>query len=302
MQQALQLVRRELGPDAAVLRTREVRTGGMLGLFTGERGIEVEASAEVIVPSRLPRRPALLDQGIDLTEMAQLRLSVEHDQINDRRATDVPAPFHLVVAAAASRVGSTTIATNLATALNHQQLRTIVCSADHEFDRFTAPNFNNHSADGTAADVILFDVGSKPVQNSHRFWNTAGLVLLVVTPESKTILDGYAAIKHLSDQHPNLKFQTVVNLAHDETEAEGVHRQIAQTCRQFLNLEVTAAGFVPQDASIRRPLFMSERNPAARRFEQIAGQLAINGPINYLRFVSRKNLKFAESAIATGRY
>jgi flagellar biosynthesis protein FlhF len=56
MQAALRLVRRELGPDAAVLRTREVRAGGVMGLLTGERGIEVEASAEVIVPRPRPDR------------------------------------------------------------------------------------------------------------------------------------------------------------------------------------------------------------------------------------------------------
>lgn len=58
MQEALALVRRELGPDAAVLQTREVRGGGWLGLFGGARQIEVVASAEVNVPSRLPQRAA----------------------------------------------------------------------------------------------------------------------------------------------------------------------------------------------------------------------------------------------------
>jgi flagellar biosynthesis protein FlhF len=53
MQEALTLVRRELGPDAAVLHTREVRNR-WLGLFPGPRQIEVTASRGVNVPSRLP--------------------------------------------------------------------------------------------------------------------------------------------------------------------------------------------------------------------------------------------------------
>jgi flagellar biosynthesis protein FlhF len=59
MYEALQLVRRELGPDAAVLHTREVRGGRLLGWLAGRRQIEVTASADVNVPSRLPpqRRP-----------------------------------------------------------------------------------------------------------------------------------------------------------------------------------------------------------------------------------------------------
>lgn len=53
IQEALRLIREELGPDAAVLHTREVPSGILGGMF-GSRQIEVTASNEVNVPSRLP--------------------------------------------------------------------------------------------------------------------------------------------------------------------------------------------------------------------------------------------------------
>ncbi len=56
MQEALAMVRRELGPAAAVLHTREVRTARLFGLIRGGPEIEVTASSEVNVPSRLPRK------------------------------------------------------------------------------------------------------------------------------------------------------------------------------------------------------------------------------------------------------
>jgi flagellar biosynthesis protein FlhF len=56
MQQALALVRRELGPAAAVLHTREIRGGALWSWIPGLRQIEITASTEVNVPSRLPRR------------------------------------------------------------------------------------------------------------------------------------------------------------------------------------------------------------------------------------------------------
>lgn len=56
MQEALVMVRSDLGPDAAVLHTREVRGGRFFGLLPGKRRIEVTASCDVNVPSRLPRR------------------------------------------------------------------------------------------------------------------------------------------------------------------------------------------------------------------------------------------------------
>src|SRR6185436_19872286 len=53
MRDALELVRRELGPSAAVLHTREVNGGPLSRLVFG-RKYEVAASAAVNVPSRLP--------------------------------------------------------------------------------------------------------------------------------------------------------------------------------------------------------------------------------------------------------
>jgi flagellar biosynthesis protein FlhF len=53
MRDALELVRRELGPSAAVLHTREVNSG-LLGRMLFGRQYEVAASAAVNVPSRLP--------------------------------------------------------------------------------------------------------------------------------------------------------------------------------------------------------------------------------------------------------
>src|SRR5690606_14274943 len=53
MQQALDLVRHELGPSASVLHTREVN-GGFVKRIVFGRQYEVAASATVHVPSRLP--------------------------------------------------------------------------------------------------------------------------------------------------------------------------------------------------------------------------------------------------------
>ncbi len=69
MQAALQKVRQELGPDASVLHTREVRSGLMRWL-TGNRQIEVTASNQVTVPSRLPERTPVESSGADASDTA----------------------------------------------------------------------------------------------------------------------------------------------------------------------------------------------------------------------------------------
>jgi flagellar biosynthesis protein FlhF len=52
LQEALVLVRRELGPDAAVLQTRQVRRG-LWNWLTGRSEVEIVASGSLHVPSRL---------------------------------------------------------------------------------------------------------------------------------------------------------------------------------------------------------------------------------------------------------
>jgi len=56
LQEALAMVRADLGPDAAVLHTREIRGPRLLRWIPGVRKVEVAASLDVNVPSRLPRR------------------------------------------------------------------------------------------------------------------------------------------------------------------------------------------------------------------------------------------------------
>ncbi|MEM7312892.1 MAG: flagellar biosynthesis protein FlhF [Planctomycetota bacterium] len=51
LQEALRLVQQDLGPDAAVLKTREVWPG-LLGGMMGQREIEVTASTDIEIPSR----------------------------------------------------------------------------------------------------------------------------------------------------------------------------------------------------------------------------------------------------------
>jgi flagellar biosynthesis protein FlhF len=64
--EALQLVRHELGPDAVVLNTREVRAGGVFGLLSGRRCWELKASADLPVLGPWLHSIARLDRGIDL--------------------------------------------------------------------------------------------------------------------------------------------------------------------------------------------------------------------------------------------
>ena len=84
MQEALAMVRSDLGPTAAVLHTREIGTSGLLKWLPGMRRIEVTAALEVNVPSRFANRKAG-DQGLDLTT-APARKAAEPQPLPRRAA------------------------------------------------------------------------------------------------------------------------------------------------------------------------------------------------------------------------
>jgi flagellar biosynthesis protein FlhF len=69
MHEALAMVRHDLGPEAAVLHTREVQTRRFFGWLSGPREIEVTASRDVNVPSRLPPRASSADPRGDRDEV-----------------------------------------------------------------------------------------------------------------------------------------------------------------------------------------------------------------------------------------
>ncbi|MCA9188734.1 MAG: flagellar biosynthesis protein FlhF [Pirellulaceae bacterium] len=92
LHEALQMVRTDLGPDAAILQTREV-SGNLLTRWIGATQVEVTASAEVHVPSRfscsvnddpsMPSRDNVLvadGDGIDNSTGTELPIAANHEE------------------------------------------------------------------------------------------------------------------------------------------------------------------------------------------------------------------------------
>lgn len=103
LHEALQLIRRELGPDAAVLHTREVRSG-----WLGWRmELEVTASAEVEIPSRManvvtaPPEPTLEAATVASAERIDFRQMFQQNLEQDSAGLDLSQPTHTEFAAVA---------------------------------------------------------------------------------------------------------------------------------------------------------------------------------------------------------
>lgn len=93
MHEALAIVRKELGPDAAILRTREVRVRRWFGLLPGRPEIEITASINVNVPSRLPPQ-AFPGNGLNREAIAETGLSLERSAAETRALVMRTGAFH----------------------------------------------------------------------------------------------------------------------------------------------------------------------------------------------------------------
>ncbi len=94
------------------------------------------------------------------------------------------------------------------------------------------------------AEIVVLDAGNGPHPILRPCWHAADLRLVVTTPETSAILDTYALIKQWSDRDTPESIHAVVNQATDATSAEAVYGRLAQACRRFLGLELSAAGHV----------------------------------------------------------
>ncbi len=180
MQEALALVRQELGSQAAVLHTREVRSRGLARLWGGGELIEVVASDNVSVPGRLPdpyskvREPVSphSSTGIDLTEIASPRGDHIEPQFaprsraaayieqglrplvtvgeNQSQFAHAGGGAPLVLICGASGAGATTVSWKLAQALAGQGRRAVWVDADLS-SRECSPAPNR---EGSLADVL----------------------------------------------------------------------------------------------------------------------------------------------------
>jgi flagellar biosynthesis protein FlhG len=149
------------------------------------------------------------------------------------------------------------------------------------------------------ADVIIIDTGAGISPNVLSFTRAADQVLVVTTPEPTAITDAYAVIKVISRQaamnasggvagdlskavgeNPETRLSLLVNQARSAAEAQVVQERIAKVARQFLNVSVLDAGYVPSDEQVmlavrRRTPFVlgSPRCPASQSVAKLAMRL-----------------------------
>lgn len=86
VQEALQMVRRDLGPEASVLQARELRGSGVWRFLPGRKGFEIVATREVQVPSRMAPREPLVSERTELAASRVIERDDTHEEIKSQIA------------------------------------------------------------------------------------------------------------------------------------------------------------------------------------------------------------------------
>jgi flagellar biosynthesis protein FlhG len=131
------------------------------------------------------------------------------------------------------------------------------------------------------ADYIVIDTGAGISPNVLSFTRAADHVLVVTTPEPTAITDAYAVVKVLSRDNGGRRISLLVNQATSQDEGRSVFERIARVARQFLQVEIFDAGWVPDDEHVvlsvrkRTPFVLAyPRCPAAMCVTQLAMRLS----------------------------
>ena len=132
----------------------------------------------------------------------------------------------------------------------------------------------------TTYDHIIIDTSSGFNKLSKHFAGIVNKCLMILTCEPTSIIDAYAFIKAV--KRNGLRFNTVVNQADSEEEAEKTYGVLENICKKFLQIDPGWIGMIPRDESVRdtvkKQSLLTLQNPdseALLRVRELVGKLTI---------------------------
>lgn len=127
-----------------------------------------------------------------------------------------------------------------------------------------------------APDVVLVDLpGGKPALSQEGLRKSE--VVIAMLPGSESIMSGYALMKRLSRDHGISRFHILVNRLARSEDGEDIARNVIDTAAEFLGVEVSYMGFIPDDARLVQAVRLSQPvveaypvSAASRQFKRVA--------------------------------
>lgn len=129
-------------------------------------------------------------------------------------------------------------------------------------------------------DFILVDHSSGKSQTAITTARTSDLNLLMLVPDLSSISDCYGLFKFLKRSNPRLDCRLLVNRTESAEEADYIIRKFSALSERFLGVVPQAAGYLPEDESIRHSVAnqttlneLEESGPALAALDNLAARL-----------------------------
>ena len=139
---------------------------------------------------------------------------------------------------------------------------------------------------GHVTEWVIVDAGAGDPQRLQPLWQLADRVLVAITPDAISILNGYARMKWLIRSGWRATCHTLVNQAAHQQHATEIYHRLAHSCRRFLGFTPDIAGWVPLDLALtatstpRIPLALREpKSPAALAIDRIGTDVTHTTPV-----------------------
>lgn len=110
----------------------------------------------------------------------------------------------------------------------------------------------------TRAGRILVDGGSGPPERLATLARSAGVLVLVATPDPAALIDTYALLKLLTRGGYRARTGLVVSLVRRRSHARRAYARFAETAQRFLGLCVEDFGYVRWDPRLGEPAALRE--------------------------------------------
>lgn len=134
-------------------------------------------------------------------------------------------------------------------------------------------------------DLVIIDTGAGINEIVLKFSEMADEVYVIVTPEPASITDAYALIKTVvKDFKLKPKINIVINKANDKEEAHEVYKKISYVSKQFLNIAIDYAGYIPYDPKLfeavkkQKPVIVYDPQATSSRAYQAIARNLLNLP------------------------
>ncbi len=129
-------------------------------------------------------------------------------------------------------------------------------------------------------DLVQIDAGAGIGRAVLGLTAGCGRALIVTTPEPTSLADGYALLKVMTRETPEVEAEWLPNVVSGEPEARSVFRRMDRLADRFLGVRPVLRGFIPRDPAVLRAVARQRAvveafpaSPAARSLAALAEQI-----------------------------